>query len=137
MTDTIRVLVTGSRSLDDRAAVWGALDRVAVEHPSARVVVVHGAASGADKLAAEWVANVGGVDEPHPPDYGTHGAIAPLIRNEEMVNAGADLCLTFIDECPCPHRRKPHGTHGSVHCATKAAEAGIPVRHVQRTSGAR
>lgn len=133
MTDTFRVLVTGSRSWGDRTAVWTALDRVAVEHPQAQVVVIHGDASGADKLAVEWVDNVRAQDEPHPPDYSAHGAIAPLVRNGEMVVAGADLCLTFINECPCPRRKKPHGTHGSVDCATKAARAGIPVRHVRPT----
>jgi hypothetical protein len=131
VTDTFRVLVTGSRTWDDRTAVWTALDQIAVEHPSARVIVVHGDASGADRLAVEWVDNVRAEDEPHPPDYTAHGAIAPLVRNGEMVEAGADLCLTFIQECPCPRRKKPHGTHGSVDCATKAARAGIPVRHVR------
>jgi hypothetical protein len=126
--ETVRILITGSRSWDDRTALWAALDEVALEH---RVVVVHGAASGADKLAVEWVDNVGAEDEPHPPDYTAHGAIAPLVRNTEMVAAGADLCLTFIQECPCPRRKKPHGTHGSVDCATKAARAGIPVFHVR------
>jgi hypothetical protein len=87
--ETVRILITGSRSWDDRATLWAALDEVALEH---RVVVV---------------------------------------RNGEMVAAGADLCLTFIQECPCPRRAKPHGTHGSVDCATKAARAGIPVRHVR------
>jgi hypothetical protein len=127
--ETVRILITGSRSWDDRTALWAALDEVALEH---RVVVVHGAAKqGADRLAVEWVDNVGAEDEPHPPDYTAHGAIAPLVRNTEMVEAGADLCLTFIQECPCPRRAKPHGTHGSVDCATKAARAGIPVRHVR------
>jgi hypothetical protein len=126
--ETVRILITGSRSWDDRTTLWAALDEVALEH---RVVVVHGAASGADRLAVEWVDNARAEDEPHPPDYTAHGAIAPLVRNGEMVAAGADLCVTFIEQCGCPRRPGPHGTHGSVDCATKAAQAGIPLRHVR------
>jgi hypothetical protein len=127
VTDTFRVLVTGSRTWDDRTAVWTALDRVAVDHPDRRIVVVHGDASGADRLAVEWVDNVRAEDEPHPPDYTAHGAIAPLVRNTEMVAAGADLCLTFIQECvPVPRRKKPHGTHGSVRLRYEGRSGGDP-----------
>lgn len=145
-----RVLVTGSRTWTDRAAVWRSLADLFTEAVLAGgadcLVVVHGdARQGADRLAREWVEQLWPegepvIQEPHPvtgEDYSTNGAIAPILRNREMVAAGADLCLTFIALCPCPKRQQPHGTHGSVHCATAAAEAGIPVRHISgRHTGA-
>jgi hypothetical protein len=132
----VRVLVTGSRTWRDRDALYDALDQIADRFAGSEIVLVHGAAKqGVDRLAAEWAETRQAVTpEPHPvteADYDAHGKGAPLLRNTRMVQSGADLCLTFIQECPCPRRAKPHGTHGSVDCATKAARAGIPVRHVR------
>jgi hypothetical protein len=132
----VRVLVTGSRTWMDRDALYDALDQIAQRFAGSEVVLIHGAAKqGADRLAAEWAATRQAItQEPHPvmkADYDAHGKGAPLLRNTRMVQSGADLCVTFIEECPCPHRPKPHGTHGSVDCATKARQARIALHHVR------
>ncbi len=139
----VRVLVTGSRTLRDRGPVdrtlSGLLEEFATEDAWPDLVVVHGdARQGADRFAREWVerrerAGAPVEQERHPADWqGPLGRGAGPARNTEMVAAGADVCVTFIEQCGCrdPRRPQPHGTHGSVHCATQAAAAGIPVRHV-------
>lgn len=132
-----RVLVTGSRTWEDAATVFGALDDLLRDHRMVRVI--HGACpQGADKIAQQWVTRtfrhslLGFAEsEPHPADWGRHGKAAGFRRNAEMVGAGADLCLAFIGECRDPAcRRRPlerHGSHGASHCAGLAEKAGIPV----------
>lgn len=114
-----RILVTGSRQWVDAGLVsftlgWvlgGFQARGVREHP----VLVHGAARGADQLAAQIWTTYGLPDEPHPADWDAHGRRAGFLRNAEMVALGADLCLAFIkDESP-----------GATMCARLAKEAGI------------
>jgi hypothetical protein len=122
-------------------------------------VVVHGGATGADTIAAGFCENQAGwysdyanqtlAEEPHPADWATcssprctpeHRKVrrdrttycpaAGPQRDADMVDAGADLCLAFIDPCTKPGCRKiqPHGSHGASHTADLAEKAGIPTR---------
>jgi len=106
-----RVLVTGSRDWTDTGVISVAL----VEHMWPGDVLVHGAARGADSLAAGLWEAFGPV-EPHPYPAG-HGQRGGYVRNKEMVDAGADLCLAFIR----------NNSRGASMCAELAAKAGIPV----------
>jgi YspA, cpYpsA-related SLOG family len=139
----MRVLITGSRTWTDQKAVWASLDYVHGQfleaHPmdAEELVVVHGACpKGTDLHAAEWVARrlqAGArvAEERHEANW-SRGRDAGFLRNQEMVDLGADVCLTFIDRCRSPKcTTEPHGTHGSVRCATAAAAGGIPVRHIR------
>lgn len=111
-----RILITGSRHWSDRdtievAVYWASL------HANGRVVVVHGAARGADTLAADAARRLGLDVEAHPADWQRFGRSAGHRRNAEMVAAGADICLAFpLGESP--------GTRG---CMALALAAGIPV----------
>jgi YspA, cpYpsA-related SLOG family len=79
------VLVTGSREVKDRAAVWRRLDYLAGMALAAgyRVVVVHGdCESGADRLAREWAvarARQGAriTQDPHPADWEAPCVLVP------------------------------------------------------------
>lgn len=109
----MRVLVTGSRHWKDRTSIRTAL--TAYRQPGA--VLVSGACpTGADALAEgiwrEWGLTV----ERHPADWLRHGKAAGPIRNQQMVDAGADVCLAF----PLPDSR------GTQDCIRKAQAAGIP-----------
>ena len=127
-----RVLVTGSRIWADDPLLSLYLGLAVQEcAPGQPVVIVHGAArEGADKTADIWARNHGIPLERHPADWNRYGQRAGYMRNEEMVDAGADVALAFIAPCPLPgcRNRKPHGTHGAEHCARLAEKAGIPVR---------
>ncbi|MBO0813849.1 MAG: DUF2493 domain-containing protein [Actinobacteria bacterium] len=140
MTGSYRVLVTGSRDWDDRRRIFGALDALLAQcemEPRKTLVVIHGdAPQGADAMARRWVyvklnATVADVrEERHPAQWGTHGKRAGFIRNAEMVDTGADLCLAYVMPCSRPgcRRRDEHGSHGATHCADLTEKAGIDVR---------
>lgn len=124
-----RLLVTGSRNHQGKAFIWQVLDGYHAAHP--HLVIVHGACyprpdrdgslpdTSADWLTHLWCQARGVPDEPHPADWRQHGDAAGPLRNQAMVNLGADECAAF------PHGDSP-GTHD---CMRRARKAGI---HVER-----
>lgn len=123
-----RVLVTGSRDWTDVAQVEIALRAVKLinDGRGRRVVLVHGACRGADLMAAEIASRAGFAIEPHPAiwrPYGVYNPQAGLIRNREMVELGANVCLAFIK----------NGSQGATHCADLAEAAGIETRRYEVT----
>lgn len=82
----MRLLVCGGRAYADRAKVFAALDRVDGRRPVS--VLIHGAARGADTLAAEWAAARGVAIEPYPADWKMLGLIAGPMRNMQMLIEG-------------------------------------------------
>lgn len=130
----MRILVTGSRDWADRNAVYRALNQVCddfgLNYPPdeygntmpdpSRITVVHGhCPTGADQIADDWCIGAFFEAERHPADWDRHGKAAGPIRNQEMVDLGADLVLAF------PARGISRGTWD---CVDRAREAGIPVR---------
>lgn len=141
----VHVLVTGSRTWDDRQAVADALldawhDAVQTVSPEVHFTVVHGdCPSGADAIAKQWAidngvfhhgfpANWSGPCTPACPDTphrktNRHGEYCPLAghyRNQLMVDMGVDLVLAF-------HRDNSRGT---ADCIRRAKAAGIPVHTI-------
>lgn len=125
MTDTPRLLITGSRAHRwtpyDSHALFLAVQEI-VEKTHAIPIVVHGDASGADTHAAHAAIHLLGLQtEAHPADWNTHGRAAGPIRNQEMILMGADLCLAF------PDHKKGQGSRGTWGCIDLAYQADIPV----------
>lgn len=117
---SLRILVTGSRDFRDtdlakRALVWAA-NVAGVDNP-ADVTVVHGDARGTDSVLAEVAVSFGCVIEGHPARWDELGKRAGIVRNCEMVDLGADVCLAF----PLSSSR------GTWHCMREDEKAGIPV----------
>jgi hypothetical protein len=138
VTGVSRVIVTGSRSWPDRAAVEHALGvALRIYRP---LVIVHGAcATGADAMAEAWAQRAGVETDPFEADWDHCGpecqpghrrrrrdgsefcpAAGPR-RNARMVAAGARICLAF----PLP------GSRGTEGCIRLAEAAGIPVRRFE------
>jgi hypothetical protein len=117
------VIVTGSRDLEDDQKVFKALEDLwyQTEGP---LFVRHGdCPTGADRFASIWCGfEQGGVYEiPHPADWDQHGKAAGPIRNREMAQAGADLCLAF----------PLGGSRGTWNCVNECKKAGIPVKVIE------
>jgi hypothetical protein len=133
-----RLLITGSRDWQDRAAIDDTLTALAAANTfhNRPTVIVHGACpTGADQMADDWARwharrNPLIEFERHRAEtFGPWPACGP-IRNQHMVSLGADACFAFIGPCTSPrcHRPRPHPSHGASHCAHLAEQAGIPTR---------
>ena len=91
-----RVIVCGSRTWKDDIRVKVEICALVTHYGD--VTVVHGdCPKGADSHARRWAADRGAKEERHPADWNKHGRGAGFIRNQEMADAGADLCLAFCN----------------------------------------
>lgn len=116
-----RVLVTGSRDWDKFVLLWETLDGIAAEH--GELLIIHGAARGADSYAAGWAEISAYHDhDPNPADWTRLGKAAGQARNQAMVDKGADVCVAFY--------KNGAGNRGTADCVARAVAAGIPVRRI-------
>jgi predicted polyphosphate/ATP-dependent NAD kinase len=107
----VRIVVTGGRDYADREHVFRVLD----EYPS-DTTIIQGGAKGADYLAAIAALNQGKPLFTFVADWAKWGRSAGPRRNEEMLDAGADLVIAF------------YGGKGTANCVTQARRRGIPIR---------
>lgn len=101
-----RLLITGSRTHQwtpyDSHALLIAVQEI-VEKTQKNPVIVHGGATGADTEAALHGQHLFNLQaEVHRADWKKYGRAAGPIRNKQMVELGADLCLAFPD-----HPKRP------------------------------
>ena len=112
----MRIIVCGGRNYSDRTTVTrilGTLD-------SRTTTIIHGNAPGADRLAATIAADYGFRVESYPADWDTHSRAAGPIRNQQMLDAGADLVIAFP------------GGRGTTDMSNRAQRAGVPVLKVMQ-----
>lgn len=118
----MRILITGSRNWTDKVTIAQAIREAwLVAGRPYGVTVVHGGARGADYIADVYAKRLGFATEPHGAGWESFGKAAGPIRNKEMVDLGADVCLAFIK----------NESKGATHCAELAQKAGIPT-HIWR-----
>lgn len=137
----LRVLVTGSRDWPNDDSIEGVLKGLLTELVLSNefdtgITLVHGGCpTGADKIAHDYFAGLSDMlptlymIEVHRADWKAHGKRAGFIRNKEMVDMGANLCVAFIKDqsrgasmtldlaqkagIPCVVvRNQPDGTYG-------------------------
>ena len=116
----MRILITGSRyrpAID----VYKVLDRY---KGSVNEIIV-GDATGADEAARTWAVSNGVDLTVHRADWSAHGRAAGPMRNQEMVDSGADLCLAF----------PMSGSRGTWDCVDRARKAGIVVTVIDKSEG--
>ena len=107
-----RVLVTGTRNYSDVGTLNAVLDDI---RP---VVVIEGAARGADDLAHEWAVSRGVQNDRFPANWRQYGRAAGPIRNKQMLVEGIpDLVVAFPES----------GGRGTQNMMKQALKAGVPV----------
>lgn len=114
-----RVLICGSRQWTHRGAIEAVIDEL---RASQKLLIVHGAAPGADTIAGELATDKGIEVEAHPPDHERHGDAARPIRNRAMLDTGPSLVIAFGSD---------PGTEDTV---AEAERRGIPVRRVSESA---
>jgi len=112
LAPTKRVIICGSRGWTDRKRIEDRLFRLPPD-----AVIVHGAARGVDRIAHQEAEKAGFIIEAHPAEWDRYGKAAGLIRNKEMAQLGADLCICFWDG----------KSRGTLDMMEQAAACGIPI----------
>lgn len=94
----MKVLVCGGRNFDDYDLVYKTLGEIDHEHWDGVHIseIIHGAAKGADSLAARWAKEMGVPVIAFPADWKSWGNSAGPIRNSQMLEHGCpDLVVAF------------------------------------------
>lgn len=108
---TLRVLVCGGRDYTDADTLYAALD--ALPQP---LIIIHGAARGADTLAGLWAESRSQPQMPFPARWSEYGRAAGIYRNIEMLESGEpDLVIAAP------------GGRGTAHMVKIARAAGVQV----------
>lgn len=122
----MRILITGSRNWADEKVIEEAISTYTLGRLIKKVVVVHGdCPTGADAMADKIAKQMGFRVEVYPADWNKHGRAAGPIRNQQMVDLGADICLAFVN----PESR------GTKHCMQRAKAGGIEVKEYHSNAG--
>lgn len=112
----MRVIVCGGRDYCNKEVIRKHLEDLKLEHPDA--VIIHGAAPGADSWSGYVAGTLGFRVEVFPADWKKYGKAAGPIRNQQMLDSGADLVIAFP------------GGRGTDNMITKATNAGVEVKKV-------
>jgi hypothetical protein len=110
-----RLMITGSRTWDDKEVIVHELLFIAKKYKN--VVLVSGHATGADRLAEQVAVDLGWVVEIHEPDWSV-GKSAGYKRNTTMLETGVQAVIAF-------HKDESKGTADAI---KKAKERNIPTR---------
>ena len=92
-----RVIIAGGRDFNDYSLLKAKCDNILADKTAThRIIVVSGAAKGADSLGEQYAREKGYTVERYPADWNTHGRAAGPIRNTQMANS-ADALIAFWD----------------------------------------
>lgn len=122
MDREFRLLVAGGRDFDDREALQMRLYEILLHarREGRTLVVIHGAAEGADAIAGEWAElQTDVVNRPFPvkrAEWNRLGNMAPYRRNVRMLEEGKPHAALL-----CP------GGNGTAHMRKQIERAGVPV----------
>ena len=82
------------RNYHDQEHVWTFLSELTAKQPIG--LLIHGAATGADRLAQAWARNRLIPDREFDANWPEHGSAAGVIRNQQMIDEGKpDLIVAF------------------------------------------
>lgn len=114
-----RVLVCGGRDYLDAKSLSAVLDAAHKANPI--ICLIHGAARGADTLAADWALSRDVLCNAYPADWDRDGKAAGPIRNRRMLEQGKPhLVLAFP------------GGKGTADMIKQSTKAGVTVVKVSQ-----
>lgn len=116
MIDIFKVIIAGSRYFDNYEYLKEKMDWV-LQNIKDNIVVISGAAPGADTLGEKYAVEKGYDIISKPADWSKYGRSAGPIRNREMAKI-ADACVCFWDG-------KSKGTKNMI---TLAKEYGLKLK---------
>ena len=116
LPDGTVIAVAGGNAVKDGHRIWASLDGARAKY--ADMVLLHGGAHGAEKIAASWAAARGVQQIVCHPDWKAHGKAAPFRRNDELLNLLPKGIIAFPGA----------GITGNL--VDKARQLGIPVHRV-------
>lgn len=125
-SNELRILICGGRNYDDRTYFFHFMDRVLEtirgtgESQKRDVVIIHGAARGADSLADDYGRERGLRVIRYPADWETHGRSAGAIRNKLMLTDGDPHVIVAFK-----------GGRGTQNMIQQGKKAGVPVYEVK------
>lgn len=127
----LHVVVTSSRTWQNRDLVYQVLGAAIRSSSDGRVKITHGKAkTGGDRFAGMWADKVpNAVNDPWPADWERYGKRAGFVRNEQMADLMPHICLAFINPCnepECPDVGE-HDSHGAGMMVDLCEERDIPV----------
>lgn len=107
------IIVCGGRNYTNWKLVYDTLDRLNSEDAIAEIK--HGCANGADRIADDWALSRLIARTHYPAEWEFHGKAAGPLRNQKMLDDGADLVVAFP------------GGRGTEDMVSRAVRAKIPV----------
>ncbi|MGO9469965.1 MAG: SLOG family protein [Isosphaeraceae bacterium] len=122
----MRILVTGDRFRTCPKLATSILRRLVARY-SPGITIIHGGAPGVENSFASACRELGISAEPHLADWKGLGNIAGPVRNKEMVDSGADLCIAL--------HRSIARSKGTKNCILHALNAGIPTYLIEDERG--
>ena len=105
----MRVAVIGSRSIQ--------VDDMEPYLPAGTTAIISGGARGVDACARAYALAHGLPCEEFLPDYRRYGKVAPLKRNQQIIDH-ADYVVALWDGC----------SHGTRHTIELCLQQGVPIR---------
>jgi len=109
-----KVIFTGCRNWTDEAMVHEVLFRIYSKHDNLKVIVGD-CKTGVDRIVLEWCKSRCINHKVFCAEWIRHGKRAGPLRNSDMVNYGADMCVGFVSET----------SRGTLDCLSQAIQSGI------------
>lgn len=110
----MRILVCGGRDYRDQDCVFDSLERL--RRAGLINLLIHGDASGADRLASFWAREAGMDQVSYPANWKAHGRAAGPMRNRRMLHHGRPQALIAFP-----------GGRGTADMTALAIQAGLPI----------
>lgn len=120
----MRLLVCGSRNFDDNITLGYWL--INLNEANNGIEVIHGDASGADKMAGRWALEHERPCRPFPAQWSKYGKGAGPARNHQMLNEGKPEMLIAFKYDFCWDSPWRPGIGGTEHMVSIASKAGVP-----------